>query len=80
MNDSEIYTPKPEPKAEVKMVERKGDMTATAEKLYAVYDKARAIYRSLRAQNAIPEGVQVEMLEDVGAGVGVDASDTKKDE
>lgn len=92
MSDAEIYTPKHEPakmeerKTEMKAegealcaqtLSRREEMTPTAEKLYAIYDKARTIYRHLRAQNAIPEGVQVEMLEEA-APVG--ASDTKKDE
>jgi hypothetical protein len=72
MSDAEIYTPKQEP---VKMEMRTTEMTPTAEKFYAIYDKARAIYRHLRAQNAIPEGARVEMIEEAPA-----ASDTKTDD
>ena len=54
-----------QPQPAIKMIEKKGDMTATAEKLYAIYDKARAAYRAAQKETEIEV---------------VHASDTKKDD
>lgn len=60
----------------VKMVNKKGDMTKTAEKLYAEYEKARALFRAAEKYNEELEGKsqkQIEQLENY-------ASDSKKDD
>ena len=50
-----------------KLVEKKGDMTSTAEKLYELYDKARAAFRAIQSQVPPP------LLTDAG-------SDSKTDD
>lgn len=54
-------------------LEKKEEMTATAEKLYAIYDQARASYRAFVAQNKVPENARICSIE-VPAET---ASDTK---
>jgi hypothetical protein len=58
MNDNEII----DTTTAVKMVEKKGDMTPTAEKFYEIYDKARALFRAMKA--AEKEEPKVQLIED----------------
>jgi hypothetical protein len=67
MNDAEIYTPDAP-----KLAEKKGDMTSTAEKLYDLYEKARAAFRAMQeAKKAEPEPEQ-KLLTDVGSETKTD--------
>lgn len=45
----------------VHLVEKKGDMTPTAEKFYEIYDKARAMFRAMKQPQSESK---VELLED----------------
>jgi len=76
MTDAEIYTPELQPQATV--LEEREKMTPTAEKLYAIYDKARSEFRAFIATHKVPKGATVVSvpIEDILSA----ASDSKKDE
>jgi hypothetical protein len=70
MNDNEIYTP------DAPKLAKKEEMTPTAEKLYALYDQARAMFRAMQGKAPEEEAkADVKVIEDKPS-----ASDTKTDD